>query len=175
MTSPDRTPDIVGFNARLSGCSDADRAALLSAVCASPRWVRDMLAGAPFDDAEALLTRADQVLDALPDDELLVALDGHPRIGARPDNPSSAREQSAVADADTELRGRLAAANRRYEARFGHVYLVAANGRSAEELLTVLHERLGNDAATERRVLRTELGKINRLRLWRLLSEPEIS
>jgi len=42
----------------------------------------------------------------------------------------------------------LVEGNREYEERFGHVYLVRADGRSAEELLAVLRERLGNDPAT---------------------------
>jgi 2-oxo-4-hydroxy-4-carboxy-5-ureidoimidazoline decarboxylase len=49
------------------------------------------------------------------------------------------------------------------------VYLVSAAGRSARELLELLGERLANDPATERAVLRRELAKINRLRLERLL------
>lgn len=174
MTSPDRAPDIDRFNARLAALSDAERRTLLSTVCASPGWVREVSAGAPFVDVDALLNRADRVLDTLPDDEVAAALEAHPRIGDRPDNASSAREQSAVVGADADVKARLAAANRRYEERFGHVYLVCADGRSAEDLLAVLEQRLSHDAATERRVLRTELGKINRLRLRRMLSELEV-
>lgn len=37
----------------------------------------------------------------------------------------------------------------------------------------MLHERLGNDAATERTILRSELAAINRIRLERLLDEIE--
>ena len=40
---------------------------------------------------------------------------------------------------------------------------------SAPQLLQRLHERLGNDDDTERQVVRTELGKINRLRLRKLV------
>ena len=61
-------------------------------------------------------------------------------------------------------------ANVAYEARFGHVYLVFANGRPADELLAILRTRITNDASTERRVLRAELAKINRARLLRMLS-----
>jgi 2-oxo-4-hydroxy-4-carboxy-5-ureidoimidazoline decarboxylase len=66
----------------------------------------------------------------------------------------------------------LTAGNRAYEDRFGYVYLVCAAGRSAEELLAILTDRLTNDPDTERHVMRNELAKINRLRLQRLLSEP---
>ncbi|CPZ90190.1 allantoicase (Allantoate amidinohydrolase) [Mycobacteroides abscessus] len=71
--------------------------------------------------------------------------------------------------ADTEVLDRLRQRNAEYEKRFGYVYLVFANGRPAEELLAILEERIKNDPQHERRVMRMELGKINRSRLARML------
>jgi 2-oxo-4-hydroxy-4-carboxy-5-ureidoimidazoline decarboxylase len=159
---------MAGFN-RLT---DRQRMNLLFGVCSSTIWARRVLTGGPFRDVDALLDRADRVLAELPDGEIDAALDGHPRIGAKVDNASSAREQASVADADADVRAALAAENREYDAKFGYVYLVCASDRSAEELLAILTDRLHNDADTERRVMRSELAKINRLRLERLLSEP---
>ena len=76
-----------------------------------------------------------------------------------------------MATADAAVLAELADGNRLYEQRFGHVYLVCADGRPATELLAVLHGRLGNDPATERRVLRGELARINAIRLDRMLAE----
>jgi 2-oxo-4-hydroxy-4-carboxy-5-ureidoimidazoline decarboxylase len=157
-----------GFNE----LTERQRMNLLFGVCSSPIWARSVLAGGPFPDVDALLDRADRVLAELPDGELDAALDGHPRIGAKVDNESSAREQARVADGDEAVRAELAEGNREYDDRFGYVYLVCASGRSAEELLAILTDRLHNDPETERRVMRNELAKINRLRLQRLLSEP---
>ncbi|HJT94977.1 MAG TPA: 2-oxo-4-hydroxy-4-carboxy-5-ureidoimidazoline decarboxylase [Mycobacterium sp.] len=138
-------------------------------VCASPMWAQQVLAGGPFCDVGALLDHADRVLAELPDTEIDAALKGHPRIGGQVDNPSSAHEQAGMAGADDRVRAALAVKNRMYEDRFGYVYLVCASGRSAEELLAILTDRLANDAQTERHVMRGELAKINRLRLQRLL------
>lgn len=157
-----------GFNA----LTERQRMHQLFEVCSSTIWARRVLAGAPFRDAEALYDRADRALAELPDSEIDAALDGHPRIGARPDNPSSAREQAAVSTATDRIRAELATRNAEYEDRFGYVYLVCASGKSAQELLAILAERLENDPETERRVMRNELAKINRLRLERLLTEP---
>jgi 2-oxo-4-hydroxy-4-carboxy-5-ureidoimidazoline decarboxylase len=157
-----------GFN-RLT---DRQRMNLLYGVCSSPIWARRVLAGGPFRDVDALLDRADRVLAELPDRGLDAALDGHPRIGAKVDNASSAREQAAVTTAGDAVKAELAAKNAEYDAKFGYVYLVCASGRSAGELLAILTDRLHNDPETERRVMRNELAKINRLRLERLLSEP---
>ena len=79
----------------------------------------------------------------------------------------ASRPVSAAPSAET-VRA-LADGNRAYEAKFGHVYLVCASGRSADELLAVLQQRLGNDPVTERAVVRRELGLINRIRLVRLV------
>jgi 2-oxo-4-hydroxy-4-carboxy-5-ureidoimidazoline decarboxylase len=59
----------------------------------------------------------------------------------------------------------LAEGNREYEARFGHIYLVCATGKSADELLAILQVRLKNDPATEIRVAAEEHAKICELRL----------
>jgi 2-oxo-4-hydroxy-4-carboxy-5-ureidoimidazoline decarboxylase len=60
-----------------------------------------------------------------------------------------------------------------YEDRFGRIYLVAAAGRSAEELLALLEARLDNDPETELDVVRRELARITRLRLTDLLEEEK--
>lgn len=77
MTKPALGLD--GFN-RLT---DRQRMHLLFGVCSTTIWARRVLAGAPFDDVDALLDRADRVLAQLPEAEIDAALDGHPRIGAR--------------------------------------------------------------------------------------------
>ena len=64
----------------------------------------------------------------------------------------------------------LAHENRRYEARFGHVFLIAAAGKDAEEILAALRLRMGNDPETEDRVAAHEHRKIARMRLERMMS-----
>jgi OHCU decarboxylase len=63
----------------------------------------------------------------------------------------------------------LADENRLYEARFGHVFLISAAGRSAEEVLEALRERMNHDAETEIKVAAEEQRKITRLRLESML------
>jgi 2-oxo-4-hydroxy-4-carboxy-5-ureidoimidazoline decarboxylase len=157
--------DLETFNALTSHSAVAE----LTSCCSSPSWAKRLASSRPFATVGELIRCADHVLAQLGEDELDAALSGHPRIGERPAHASSRREQAGVATADVEVRTALLRANRDYEARFGYVYLVCADGRSGQELLNVLRERLGNDAATERAVLRDELSKINRIRLARLV------
>jgi len=145
----------------------------LAACLDSRAWQGAVLAGAPYPDAASLLAAADAAARALPDAEVLAALHAHPRIGERPAGEGaseafSRREQSGV-DAGASTAARLAASNAAYEARFGHVFLVRAAGRSAEEVLAALEQRLGHDPATEVVVAREQLREIALGRLASLL------
>jgi 2-oxo-4-hydroxy-4-carboxy-5-ureidoimidazoline decarboxylase len=153
--------------------SDDEATSELSKICASPRWVDEMIAGRPYDTVDDLLNTADHVLDQLSEADLDAALAGHPKIGAAPtgrEGEQSRREQSGVDAEDGQLTAALAEANVAYEEKFGRIYLVCATGRTGAELLTILHDRLENHPTTELRVTRGELGKINRLRLERMVA-----
>jgi 2-oxo-4-hydroxy-4-carboxy-5-ureidoimidazoline decarboxylase len=158
----------------LNALPAADAGRQLSTCCASRAWVERMVAGRPYADLDALLNASDRAIRELDRDGLAEALAGHPRIGQRADGSSteavwSRREQASVGDAAAGVRAALQEGNRAYEQRFGHVFLISASGRSAEEMLAALHERLANDPDTEWGVVAEELRKITRLRLERLL------
>ena len=117
-----------------------------------------------------LRARADTALAELGWADISAALGAHPRIGERAGGWSRA-EQAGTAGAPERVRAELADGNRAYEERFGHVFLVCASGLTATQMLTALRVRLRHDPATERAVVRAELGKIAWLRLERLLDD----
>lgn len=135
-----------------------------------PSFVAAVTGARPHASVGALLDVARRAAAAWTDDEVTAALADHPRIGERPAGAGagaamSGREQAGVDPADEELRRRLADGNRRYEERFGRIYLVRAAGRSGAELLDLLEQRLTNDPATELAVTREQLAEIALLRL----------
>ena len=77
----------------------------------------------------------------------------------------SSREQSAVNFTSARVLDELAHANQAYLDRFGFIFIVCATGKSAEEMLKLLRDRLGNDRATELRTAAEEQAKITALRL----------
>jgi 2-oxo-4-hydroxy-4-carboxy-5-ureidoimidazoline decarboxylase len=169
-------PGLAEFNG-LPG--EAARRALM-ACCSSARWAGAVLAGRPYESAGGLLWQSDEAVAGLTPDDLRDALSGHPRIGERRgegrDNGAvrwSREEQAGVDGAAGITRRALADGNEAYERRFGHIYLVCATGRSAGELLGLLRSRLANDTEAEWRVVRSELEKINRIRLRKLIGERE--
>ena len=111
-------------------------------------------------------------MDQLTDDEWLEAMKAHPRIGERGgDAPkSSEREQSRAMQTSAATLAALAAENRRYEERFGHVFLIFASGRDGEEILSELRRRMNNEPAAELEEAKRELRKIALMRLSGLVT-----
>jgi OHCU decarboxylase len=150
----------------------------LLACCASKTWARSVAAVRPYADRRDLLATATATIKALSWDNVLEALDAHPRIGDRVVGSGreaawSRQEQSGIAGADDDIRSALTMGNVDYERRFGHVFLICANGRSTDEMLDALHRRLGNTPEAEQDVVRDELAAITLLRLDRLLDQLE--
>lgn len=153
-----------------------DRAVELLRTCnAAPGFAAELVAERPFPDGETLIARAEEVARGLPWAEVRLALAAHPRIGERVDGPSaeaaaSRREQSSMSAADPETRNALLEGNRDYEARFDHVFLIRAAGRTPAEMLAELRRRLHNDAETERAEVTEQLARITALRVRELVS-----
>ncbi|MFG2956516.1 2-oxo-4-hydroxy-4-carboxy-5-ureidoimidazoline decarboxylase [Streptomyces sp. NPDC048291] len=166
MTSTSTPPGLARFNEL------EERAALaaLHEACASTAWARHLLAARPYATPEALYTASDTAMAGLSAADLAEAMAGHPPIGRpRPGDPTSAREQSGMAGAADALKAEMLELNLAYQERFGHVFLICATGRTGEEMRDAAKERIGNAPEQEREIVRTELGRINRIRLGRLV------
>ena len=165
--------------AQLDELPDEAAAGLLRACCGASRWVERMVARRPYHTRAALLDAADAAWSAMGADDWREAFAHHPRIGERAAAAAqdaraqgwSAAEQAGASAAPPTTQAQLAEANREYEDRFGHIYIVCASGRSAEELLAIARARLQNAPDVEIRVAAAEQHAITRLRLTKLLPE----
>ena len=180
MVDHDDTPTAAtALDERIAWFNDADaedvRGQIL-ALTAAPAWADELVAGRPYPDVEALIRHSEDILLNVDSDQIDAALAGHPRIGEQAqglDAVSAARsagEQAGMRSADTAQKQALAAANAAYEQKFGRIYLVAAAGLSAAELMAKAQARLHNDPVTELDAVRAELASITRLRLTGLLA-----
>jgi allantoicase len=138
----------------------------LTACCAARRWVTAMAERRPFRSLDGLLDTSDEIWSGTGPEDWHEAFAAHPRIGERKGSAWSAEEQAGAAGAEA----RFLEANRAYEARFGHIFIVCATGRSADEMLALLHARIDNDREREIRVAAEEQRKITRLRLQKLVN-----
>jgi len=154
------------------------RAAFLR-CCGATQWARQMTTRRPFADPDVLLAVADEIWAGLLQDDWLEAFAHHPRIG----DLDSLRtrfagtrawaegEQAGAATASEEVLYTLAEGNRAYEERFGYIFIVCATGKSADEMLDLLHARLPNTPVAELPVAAEEQRKITRLRLEKLIRD----
>ncbi|MEV6548950.1 2-oxo-4-hydroxy-4-carboxy-5-ureidoimidazoline decarboxylase [Streptomyces sp. NPDC051597] len=169
MTSTS-TPGLARFNTS----DDSTALAVLHEVCASSAWASKLLAQRPYATADALFTASDAAMAELDVKDLEEAMAGHAPIGRpKPGDPTSAREQRGMAGATEELRAEMLALNLAYQDRFGHVFLICATGATGEQMRDAVKARIGNTAEAEREIVRAELGKINRIRLTRLVETEE--
>ena len=150
-----------------------DARRLLRACCGSERWVERMMRSRPFASRDAVLSAAHDVWLALDEIDWKEAFSHHPRIGDRDALQTrfpatrhlSAREQAGIDGAHEDMLSELASRNQKYEARFGYIFIVCATGKSADEMLALLRERLTNNPADEIRLAAGEQAKITALRL----------
>lgn len=163
---------------KLQQFNSADHAAATDLVlaCANVRrWAEAVAAARPFGSVHDAVEAARTSADPWSDEEINAALANHPRIGERAagerlDAQMSRSEQAGVDPQDAGVQERLREGNRAYEERFGYVFLIRAAGRSAEEILAALDERLNNDPSTERQIAAQQLREIACLRLEGVLT-----
>jgi len=154
----------------------AEAAEEILPCCGSRRWAHALARSRPFPDVAALLAAADDVWRGLDPSDWNEAFSSHPRIGEKKALDSatarsaqwSSEEQSGVAKSEC-IQDHLKDANRRYEERFGKIYIVCATGKSAEEMLAILNKRLDNDEAAELYEAAEQQRQITQLRLRKWL------
>ncbi|HEY8203672.1 MAG TPA: 2-oxo-4-hydroxy-4-carboxy-5-ureidoimidazoline decarboxylase [Pyrinomonadaceae bacterium] len=150
--------------------------------CGSTRWAKRMTEARPFEGLKSLLSKADEIWWSLGEDNWLEAFRAHPKIGEKKAATAqseqaqnwSAQEQSNAQLAAANTKVALAQGNREYEERFGFIFIICASGKSADEILASLKQRLANDPETEIRLAAEEQRKIAQLRLSRML-ESDVS
>lgn len=139
------------------------------ACCGSRAWAKALGDARPFADFSALLENSDAVWGGLRPDDQREAFAAHPRIGERSGSAWAQMEQSGTASASQETLVAIETGNREYEERFGHVFLIDATGKTADEMLEALWRRLSNDPESELREAAEQQRQITRIRLDKLV------
>jgi len=146
-----------------------EAAARLLPCCGSRVWANRMAESRPFQSLADLHEKSDRIWWSLGGEDWREAFAAHPRIGEKGSRWSE-QEQAGARGADAETLAALVEANRVYESRFDHIFIVCATGKSATEMLCLLEARLGNDPEIEMRIATEEQRKITNLRLEKLFS-----
>ena len=146
--------------------------------CAAHRWVDKMSNARPFSSVQQVKDQAISHWGTMVEADYLEAFDGHPKIG----DPASLKakyasthamasnEQSSVNQASDQTIAELAQFNADYESRFGFIFIVCATGKSADEMLGLIKQRIHNTPEQEIRIAAEEQLKILLIRIDKLLT-----
>lgn len=146
--------------------------------CGSTTWVNKMLPFFPIQTTQQILTIAQQQWYTCTNADWLQAFTHHPKIGdvATLTKKFAATaiwasgEQQAVNTAPAAIIQALANGNTEYQNKFGFIFIVCATGKSAQQMLTLLQQRLPNTLQVEMQLAMEEQNKITLLRLQKLLA-----
>ena len=162
----------------LNSLSADEAARELLQCCGSKRWARQMVDARPYENLAAVIARANEIWQSLDRDDWLEAFRSHPKIGEKKSAATvsaqssqwSGQEQAGVNAASTETTNALATLNHEYEQKFGFIFIICATGKTSDEMLAALRERLQHDPSEELAIAAAEQSKITGLRLKKLLT-----
>ena len=159
------------------GDSEQARIELLR-CCGSSKWVNNILAARAFSSIEQLHVKAEKIWLELGKDDYLEAFAAHPKIGenkvpekAKNTENLTRKEQAGILKATDPVKLELEKQNRKYEKKFGYIFIICATGKSAEEMLDLLQQRVENSPMIEINIAAWEQNKITKLRLNNMLTD----
>ena len=150
----------------------------LQKCCGSTTWVKNLSAIFPVSSLDDLLDQSDKIWNDCTEADAREAFSHHPKIGDLSSlkekfaatSEWAAGEQDGVQNTTTQVMEAFVESNQAYEDKFGFIFIISANGKLAEEMLSLLTLRLLNSPENEIRIAMEEQNKITRLRLKKLVS-----
>lgn len=145
--------------------------------CGCSKWIELMASSRPFRDKHDVLEKSYMHWNSIDNYFRMEAFLHHPKIGdikSLKKKYSGTKllaesEQSGVSSASDETLKLLSDLNYEYEKKFGFIFIVCASGKSAEEMVHDLLQRIGNSFEQELEIAMNEQSKITNLRLEKFL------
>jgi 2-oxo-4-hydroxy-4-carboxy-5-ureidoimidazoline decarboxylase len=161
----------------LSAAPKKEFVAALGGIFEHTPWIADRAyERRPFASVDALHAAMLGVLAAAPREAKLALICAHPELAGKEAAAGTMTADSVGEQASAGLDrcspdelARLRAGNVAYREKFGFPFVMAVKGRSRQQILAALAERIGNTREAEFARCLDEIGKIARLRLDALL------
>lgn len=141
--------------------------------CGSELWASMMMKQFPFASEKEMVDTATEIwYNKCVGADWLQSFTHHPKIG---DSKSlkekfAGKEQEGIITASNEVIDALGNANIDYEKKFGFIFIVCATGRSADEMLRLINDRLRNNYEEELDIAMGEQHKITIIRFKKFLN-----
>lgn len=152
--------------------------------CGSTNWVNKLMEHFPFTSEKDLVEKATQIwYEGSLEADWKEAFTHHPKIGDvkslekkfAATKHLAGKEQEGVVAATATTIQQLANANAEYEKKNGFIFIVCATGKSADEMLRLLQDRLKNSPEEELHIAMGEQQKITIIRFKKLLPDADWS
>lgn len=150
--------------------------------CGSTLWAKQLMEYFPFE-SEALLYHhlKDIWYSKCSEADYLEAFTHHPKIGDieslkqkfAATKDWAGKEQAGLANANLDTLEALAKYNEDYFKKFGYIFIVCATGKSADEMLQLIQERIHHQPKEELNIAMGEQHKITLIRLKKLFQFQE--
>lgn len=150
----------------------------LMECCGSVKWVSKMMEHFPFASEKKLVDSATDIwYNECSETDWRESFMHHPKIGDVKSltEKFAGKEQAGVVVATEETITALAQANTEYENKNGFIFIVCATGKSADEMLQLLMDRLKNNNEEEVHIAMGEQQKISIIRFKKLLADADFS
>ena len=157
----------------------ADAITAVLPCCASRAWAAALVARRPLGTLPEVLAASDSAWWSVSPDDWKEAFAAHPRLGevhaasATPQSLAWSRNEQSALQSEENLLAQIGENNRRYEQRFGRVFLLHAAGRTAAEVLAIQQRRLQNTPEAELQESAEQQREITHGRLQRWLREND--
>lgn len=154
--------------------SEAKKALLF--CCTSQKWANTMMTFYPFSSEKEMVKHAIEIwYNECGMEDFLEAFTHHPEIGdiKSLQEKYAGQEQASISEANNETIQTLMDANKEYKEKFGFIFIVCATGKSAVEMLQLLHCRLENTVEEEINIAMGEQMKITTIRLQKMVQEAD--
>ncbi len=159
--------------ALLNGLPQAEAERLFVGCCRAPEWARQMAEARPFAMVEDVFETAGRIWFSLSEADRrgAFAVESDPSANKINSGQRRGHNQTGVKMAIDAVRAELVEANRLYEDKFGFIFILNADGKTADEILSVCRARLGNSLQTELTIATEEQRKITEAGLSNLLEK----
>uniref|UniRef100_A0A7S0SIU0 Hydroxyisourate hydrolase n=1 Tax=Mantoniella antarctica TaxID=81844 RepID=A0A7S0SIU0_9CHLO len=166
------------MSVNINAMSAADAGDAFVRCCGSPAFGALMAAARPFQSHGAMVAASRRIWhNECAMAEWKLAFEAHPRIG----DVSQLREKfattaqwcegeqaAALESSNDKVLHELSEWNKRYEEKFGHIFIICASGVPAHDILAALKERYPNSPYAENGLAAGEQQKITEIRLQKL-------
>ncbi|KAJ3319743.1 hypothetical protein HDV06_005944 [Boothiomyces sp. JEL0866] len=115
----------------------------------APPLQKKLIENKPYSSYIQLIEKSDELIKQMNLQDQIAVVNAHPRIGAPTQTLSEQSKKEQGTQVTPQVLEKLANLNKQYEDKFGFKFVVFVNGRSRQEIVGVIEQRMFNSKDDE--------------------------